>query len=74
MTGNSFLGSNASSNQYYPGFMDPFIMSDVRDAFSDFSSRPTSSIARPNDRIVSSQSSHLNDEIRNDRMGEHLYR
>ena len=54
--------------------MDPFIMSDVRDAFSDFSSRPTSSIARPNDRIVSSQSSHLNDEIRNDRMGEHLYR
>jgi len=73
LTGNSFLGSNASSNQYYPGFMDPFIMSDVRDAFSDFSSRPTSSIARPNDRIVSSQSSHLNDEIRNDRMGEHLY-
>lgn len=65
MAGSSYLGSNStSSHQFYPGFIDPFAMNDVRDVFSDFSSRPTSSMVRPNDRIISSQSSsHTNDDM-----------
>lgn len=43
MAGGSYLGSNSGSSQFYNhGFVDPFTISDVRDHFSDFSSRPTS--------------------------------
>jgi len=58
MAGGSYLGSNSGSSQFYNnGFVDPFTISDVRDHFSDFSSRPTSSIVRhPGDRLISSQS------------------
>merc|ERR1739838_1273660 len=59
MTSQSYLGSSSStSNQFYPGFIDPFMMSDVREAFSDFSSRPNSSMVRSSIRSSNRTISH----------------
>jgi len=68
MTSQSYLGSSSStSNQFYPGFIDPFMMSDVREAFSDFSSRPNSSMVRSSIRSSNRTISH------NSTTDEHLY-